>query len=129
MEKKHACAAIIVNENMVLLVRRKKPPFKNSWTCPGGKGRSNESPIETVVRETLEEINLTFKPTTLFQYQQTEKRDYYKYLGDYSGEIRIRSANELSEYGWFNYNQTKTLYLGFDFREVIERLHSENLLK
>ncbi len=99
MKRKHACAAIIIHENKILLVKRKKSPFKSSWTCPGGKSLSNESPIETIIRETLEEVNLTFKPTTVFQYQQTEKRDYYKYLGDYSGEVRIKSNNELSEQG------------------------------
>ncbi len=130
MNKKHACAAIIINEDMmILLVKRKRAPFKNSWTCPGGKGLKNESSIETVVRETWEETNLTFKPTTLFQYQQTEKRDYYKYLGDYSRDIEIRPNKELSEYGWFDYHQTKTLYLGFDFREVIKKLYSSNLIK
>ena len=127
--RKHSCAAIIIQDYRILLVKRRKEPFKDSWICPGGKGRNKESPIETVVRETLEEVNLTFKPTTLFQYQHTEERDYYKYLGGYRGEVKVNSRNEIYEYGWFTYPQTKELTLGFDFEGLIGELYSKNLIK
>ncbi len=127
--QKHSCAAIIIQDYKVLLVKRRKKPFKDSWICPGGKGRDKESPIETVIRETLEEVNLTFKPTMLFQYQHTKERDYYKYLGRYSGEVKVNSQNEISGYGWFTYNQTQELTLGFDFKGLIKKLYSENLIK
>ena len=58
-----------------------------------------------------------------------EERDYYKYLGDYYGEVKVNSRNEISEYGWFTYNQTKELKLGFDFEGLIAELYSKNLIK
>lgn len=127
--QKHSCAAIVIQDYRILLVKRRKEPFKDFWICPGGKCRNKESPIETVIRETIEEVNLTFKPTTLFQYQHTEERDYYKYLGDHYGEVKVNSRNEISEYGWFTYNQTKELKLGFDFEGLIAELYSKNLIK
>lgn len=46
--RKHSCAAIIIQNYKILSVKRRKKPFKDSWICPGGKGRSRESPLETV---------------------------------------------------------------------------------
>jgi len=52
-----ACAAVI-KENNVLLVKRIKEPYTGFWSMPGGKIEFGEYPEEAALREIKEETNL-----------------------------------------------------------------------
>ena len=52
---KKATAAVIVNEDKILIAQRAKDGF---WEFPGGKIDEGESPMECVVREMKEELNI-----------------------------------------------------------------------
>ena len=45
----------------VLLIKRKKEPYKDFWAIPGGFLEIEETPIEGAKRELLEETNLNIE--------------------------------------------------------------------
>jgi ADP-ribose pyrophosphatase YjhB (NUDIX family) len=50
--------AVIMDEEVVLLVRRKQDPGKGQWSLPGGVVKVGESLRDAVKREILEEISI-----------------------------------------------------------------------
>ena len=125
----YAASAIILKDKKILLIKRADytPIFPNTWACPGGRGEKGETPERVVERELKEEMNLNFKPTRLFAIGQYKDRELFRYLGEWSGEINIQEE-EIEEYGWFSYKETKKLEFGFDYKEIIEKLHKEKLI-
>lgn len=51
----------IKKRNNILMLKRKNKPFIGIWNGLGGKIKSNESPIESVVREIREEAGIKLK--------------------------------------------------------------------
>ena len=51
----------------------------------------------------------------------------FLYLGDAEGEI-IPSPDEVAEYGWFTYEETGELIFAYNYKEIIEKLHLQDLL-
>ena len=47
-----------VREGRVLLVQRKKPPYRGLWGLPGGKVEPGETPRAAAERELFEEVGL-----------------------------------------------------------------------
>ena len=62
-----AKAAFLCAGSVVTLLRDDKPglPFANMWDFPGGGREGDETPEETVLRETTEEIGLALSPDRL----------------------------------------------------------------
>ncbi|UCE64996.1 MAG: NUDIX hydrolase [Candidatus Zixiibacteriota bacterium] len=61
-----ATGAIIVDDNRVLLVKRKYPPKVGDWCIPAGFMEYDESPVECCKREVKEETGLDIKIERLF---------------------------------------------------------------
>lgn len=55
-------AAVILNQNNELLLQQKSD---NSWSLPAGMIEPKESPVQAVMRETLEETGLNVQVTSL----------------------------------------------------------------
>ena len=56
-------SAIIKNKNgeILLMSRKQKDSFTNSWEFPGGKLKNNENFAVALFRELKEELNITIK--------------------------------------------------------------------
>lgn len=65
-------AAVILDQDRVLLVKRKREPYQNSWMFPAGFVEYGEHPKETVVREVLEETGLTITVEKLIDLFQSD---------------------------------------------------------
>lgn len=65
--------AFILKDNQLLLVKERSDGL---WTLPGGFADVNESPAESVVRETLEESGYTVKPIKLLALWDKFKHDH-----------------------------------------------------
>lgn len=126
----YAASAIIFKDKRILLIKRSDytKTFPNTWACPGGRGDEGETPEQAVVRELKEEMNIDFKPTKLYKTGKYKDRDLFRFLGEWSGEIKIQE-NEITEYGWFSYEVATKLNFGFDYKEVIELLKKEGYLE
>ena len=57
--------AIVEKDYKLLLVRRKKDPFKGCLSFPGGKVDEGEKVEDAVKRELSEETNLNIEPTDI----------------------------------------------------------------
>jgi len=124
-----ASSAIILKDKKILLVKRSDytPTFPNTWACPGGRADNNETPEQAVIRELKEELNLNFKPVKLFKKGKWKNRRLYRFLGEWDGKIKVQEE-EIDDFGWFSYEEAVKLNLGFDYKEIIEKLHKKDLL-
>ncbi len=125
-----ASSAIILKDKKILLVKRLNDPsvlYPSHWACPGGREKPNESPEEVVIREVKEEVNLDFNPTKLFSTGKYKDRILYRFLGKWSGHIRIQKK-ELTDWKWFSYEDAIELDLAFDYESIIQKLHNEGYL-
>ncbi|OQY94680.1 MAG: hypothetical protein B6D39_01120 [Anaerolineae bacterium UTCFX2] len=64
-DPKVAVAAIIEQDQQVLLARRANDPYRGLWTLPAGFVDAGEDPRDTVVRECREETGLEVSVTDL----------------------------------------------------------------
>ncbi len=127
---KKGASAIILKDNKVLLTLRSDncSSYPNHWTMPGGKIELGETSIENVIREVKEEVNLTFKPTKLFSTFKWNNMKLSRFLGTWEGEIELEKS-EATRYNFFTFKQTQKLELAFDYKQVIQRLFEEKLIK
>jgi 8-oxo-dGTP pyrophosphatase MutT (NUDIX family) len=122
-------SSIIIRERKILLAQRTPtaPLFPSCWTFPGGKAEEGETPEETAVRETKEETNLNFVPKKLFRTSHYQDRLMYRYLGEWSGDIRLQE-DELSDFGWFTFTESIDLAFAFDYRLMVSLIYEEGLI-
>ena len=66
LDPKVAAAVVVMQDGALLLVQRKNPPHKGSWTLPAGFVDAGEDPRRAAERECLEETGLNVKVTDLF---------------------------------------------------------------
>lgn len=124
-----AAAGLIIKNKKILLTKRSNytTAFPGYWTCPGGRADQGETAREAVVREVKEEVGLDFRPTTLFARGKYKDRQLHRFLGEWSGKIKVQEK-EITAYGWFTYEGAMALELAFDYKEIIEKLHQQNIL-
>ncbi|MBA2740767.1 MAG: NUDIX hydrolase [Actinobacteria bacterium] len=112
------CAnAVIVERQRVLLTQRAHSPWKGAWCSPGGFCERGEHPIETVVREALEETGFRIRVTGYLgvwvddyvdgpDHRENEVINVAYYLAETMGEARGDvDRSEVSDLGWFGWDE------------------------
>ena len=66
---------IILEDGMILLIKRGNTPFKGKWALPGGFVEYGEKTEDAVVREVFEETGLKTKISRLVGVYSDPKRD------------------------------------------------------
>ncbi|MCK4347199.1 MAG: NUDIX hydrolase [Thermoplasmatales archaeon] len=66
---------IILEDEMILLIKRGNTPFKGKWALPGGFVEYGEKTEDAVVREVFEETGLKTKISRLVGVYSDPKRD------------------------------------------------------
>ncbi len=102
---------IVRNGNKILLIQRKKMPYKNHWGLFGGKQISGETIPETIEREVFEEAKLKaqFQKCNGVVYERLKENDQFKHsflfiitsLG--ADSLDVKEQNE-GKVAWFDYN-------------------------
>ena len=124
-----AASGIILQEKKILLLQRSNytENYPGFWGCPGGRAEKDETAEQNVIREVKEECNLDFLPTSIIKTGIWQDRKYYRFLGNWSGQIKIQEE-EVLDFNWFNYEKAIKLNLSFDYKEIIEILYKSKLL-
>lgn len=102
-------AWIYVVDGQILGARSKG---KDIYYLPGGKRETDETDVETLLREIEEELSVRIKPETVLHFGTFEAEAHGKsegmqvkmtcYTGDFEGELR--PASEIDELVWLTYH-------------------------
>ena len=124
-----AASGIILQNKKILLLKRSNysERYPEFWGCPGGRAEKGETAEQNVIREVKEECNLDFTPTKIIKTGIWKEVKYYRFLGNWSGDIKIQEE-EVSDFNWFSFSEAIKLQLSFDYKEILETLHQHRLL-
>jgi ADP-ribose pyrophosphatase YjhB (NUDIX family) len=75
-----AVDAILQRDSKVLMVRRKKDPFKGQLALPGGFVNEGETAEDAMKREAMEETSLEVEPIDILGVYSDPKRDPRKHI-------------------------------------------------
>jgi len=117
------------SNNEVLLLLRDDTvdiPFPNMWDIPGGKVEDNETPIEAIRREMMEEMSIKdLGEIQLFKIIKSENiTDYifWKRLDLITSEIDLQEGQRVE---YFNLERIRKTKLAFNYNKVLEEFFSE----
>lgn len=109
---KAACGAVILDQNKILLLKRKRQPESNHWGIPGGKIDWMEKIEDAVIRESLEETGLQLTCLSLLtnvNHFDVERDEHWLagvYLASsYHGHAHLQEPEKHAELGWFPLEQ------------------------
>ena len=110
----------------VLLIKRKYPPYKDSWAIPGGFILEDESLEDAVKRELLEETGIEVNYLEQLYTFGAPKRDprqriisiAYFALVKSSRFQQLKASSDAKEAGWFSI--TKLPLLAFDHKQILQ---------
>src|ERR671936_2153760 len=71
---------ILQRDSKVLMIRRKKEPFKDRLALPGGFVNEGETVEDAVKREAMEETSLEVEPIEILGVYSQPKRDPRKHI-------------------------------------------------
>lgn len=103
IERPPIAAAIIVEAQRVLLVRRRIAEGTLSWQFPAGALNPGESPAAAAVRETWEETGLTVKASTVIgerTHPATGRQMHYIACEFIAGTATVADPDELDAIAW-----------------------------
>ena len=102
-EKPGISAAIIVNDDRVLMVRRRISEGELMWQFPAGAIEAGESAEDAAVRETQEETGLTVKAVRLLGervHPKTGRAMSYTACEVLEGTAHVADDEELDAIAW-----------------------------
>lgn len=110
--------------NEILLIRRKKDPFKDSWALPGGFVEEHEDLADAARRELLEETGISQPHLEQLKAFGKPHRDPRGHMVSVAFRAFASDANTVAKAGddaadakWFSVNDLPKL--GFDHDEII----------
>jgi len=119
---------VVFRNEEVLLVKRKKAPYKGQWSIPGGKQRLGETVTKAARRELMEETGVEVNELTLIDVidiivpDEEGKILYHYIVADYrahwlSGECS--PGDDAQDVQWFNLNKLGSISLLDKTRKII----------
>ena len=114
---------VIIQDNRIILVKRKFPPFQDHWALPGGFVEYGETTEAAVMREISEETGLSTTVKKLIGVYSDPKRDprghtitivYSLYVSDGT----LQSGDDADDVAFFELQHLPTL--AFDHQHIIQ---------
>lgn len=130
MKKIEVVAAIIVNEDRVLITKRIGGLFDGLWEFPGGKIESGETHANALIREINEELSITisvdkFLDTIEYKYDAFRLTMHLYYCSVVSGTIKL---NDHSDLKWISLEDKKNIdWVPADV-QVLELIYNSKFL-
>ncbi|MEM4134252.1 MAG: NUDIX hydrolase [Candidatus Micrarchaeia archaeon] len=119
-----AVDVVVIHNNEILLIKRKKPPFIGKWCLPGGFVEINEDIEHAAIRETKEETGVDIELLGIIGVYSSPKRDKRHTISiaflafPKDNTINLIKNEEVKEVKWFDLD--KVPKLGFDHNEIIK---------
>ncbi|MDT0685788.1 NUDIX hydrolase [Autumnicola psychrophila] len=113
----------IDNQFKVLLIKRKKDPFKDQWALPGGFIEEGEDLEQAARRELLEETGVKIDSMEQVRAFGKPGRDprgrmiSIAFLSRIFNEEPLKAGDDAKDAGWFGINNLPDL--AFDHEEII----------
>ena len=115
--------ALIVKDNMIVLIERLNPPFQGFWALPGGFVDVFETVESACVREAKEETSLDVRLNVLLGVYSDPKRDPrgHTVSAAYVCEIvggELKAADDAKKAKWFSLDDLPKL--AFDHQKIVD---------
>jgi len=126
-----AVGAVVMKKGKVLLVKRSNPPQKDKWAIPGGSVKLGETLQEAAEREIMEETGLTIQANEpVHAFDMIERDPAGKLLFHYViidllanyVEGEVRSADDVSDAGWFSPDEVERLDIKETTKYLLEKM-------
>jgi 8-oxo-dGTP diphosphatase len=115
-------AAVIVDDGLVLLVRRRVREGDLSWQFPAGAIESDETASEAAVREAYEETGLAVRVTAILGervHPATHRTIHYIACDVLNGTAHVTDDEELAELAWCD-RATLAVYVPYPFHGPVQ---------
>lgn len=105
------CAAIIINNNKILLTQRGYGEYKDKWEFPGGKIEENETKEETIIREIKEELDATIKVEKFLAKVKYDYTSFYLKMNVFIASLTSSHLlfKEHESYKWIDISELNDL--------------------
>jgi len=103
-------------------------PFPNHWDLPGGALDPAETPLECILREMREEIELDLTEPQLFRTYDEEDRTEHMFWQWANLDIATTPLHEGQRLRWFSEKEIRAMRpgeLAFGFRELLLDFYDE----
>lgn len=116
---------IILFDDKIVLIKRRKEPFRGFWALPGGFIEYGEKAEEAVIREVKEETGLDVKIEKLVGVYSDPRRDprghtvSICYLCKVVGG-ELRASSDAAEVRIFDLKDLSSLKLAFDHAQMLK---------
>jgi 8-oxo-dGTP diphosphatase len=122
--------AVIIQNDKILLEKRKNDPGRGKWSIPGGLVELGESLEQTVIREVQEETGLVVNAPELIDVvsqttlDESGKVKYHFVIVDYLVKLErgtARAASDAAELEWVLFDEVEQKDLIRSFRGFFEK--------
>ena len=105
------CAAIIINNNRILLTQRGYGEYKDKWEFPGGKIEENETKEETIIREIKEELDASIKVEKFLTKVEYDYTSFYLKMNVFIASLTSSHLlfKEHESYKWIDVSKLNNL--------------------
>lgn len=118
---------IIQKESKILLIKRKKDPFKNMMALPGGFVNEGETVEEAAKREIREETNLEIRLLDILGVYSDPNRDPRKHIMttvfvgeiESSKDVEAIAGDDASDIVWLDLESIEKHVFAFDHKKII----------
>src|SRR5215204_310416 len=112
------------DNNRLLLIKRKKDPFRDHFALPGGFVNEGERVEDAVRREAEEELSVKVEPIDILGVYSDPHRDPRGHIMSITFIAKINSGelnagDGVAELKWVEINNIKEIKLGFDHSRIL----------
>lgn len=123
-------AALIINSDDLVMIKRGKEPSKGKWSLPGGKIELGETLESALKREILEETGLTIMPESLagvydlITWENNSLAFHYIIIDYYAHKTGglLNAGDDAEDIRWVRFSEIESLDLAEGLSEKLPQM-------